>query len=73
MPAVFVESTTNPELIQTVAQNAGAEVSDDPLYVEGPVAGSEADTYQKTFIVNTCTIVDALGGSCDRATAPIED
>lgn len=71
VPAVFVESTTNPELIQTVAKNAGVAVSDDPLYVEGPVADSEADTYQKTFIANTCTIVEALGGTCDRASAPL--
>lgn len=67
VPAIFAETTTSPDLINTVAQNAGVTVAETPLFVEGPGgAGTEAETYQDMLIVNTCTIATALGGSCDR-------
>lgn len=71
VPAIFAESTTNPELINAVANDAGVKVAEQPLFVEGPgVLGSGAETVQAMLIVNTCTIVNALGGTCAEATAP---
>ncbi|TVP63405.1 MAG: metal ABC transporter substrate-binding protein [Leptolyngbya sp. LCM1.Bin17] len=72
VPAIFAETTTNPQLIETVATDAGVIVADQPLFVEGPGGpGTAAETTQDMLVVNTCTIVDALGGSCDRDSAPI--
>lgn len=71
VPAIFVEATTNPDLIQTVAKEAKVQVAAPALLVEGPDApGSEADTVQEMLVQNTCTVVNALGGSCDPATRP---
>lgn len=71
VPAIFAEATTNPDLIKTVANNAGVRVAEQPLLVEGPgAADSLAPTTQAMLVVNTCTIVNALGGSCDETTAP---
>ncbi len=72
VPAIFAETTTNPQLIETVAKDAGVVVADQPLFVEGPGGpGSEAETVQAMLVVNTCVVVEALGGSCDRASAPL--
>lgn len=71
VPAIFSEKTTNPQLIQAVARDANVLVAEQPLFVEGP-GGSDsiAPTYQTMLVSNTCTIVNALGGTCDPATAP---
>ncbi|MEB3288937.1 MAG: zinc ABC transporter substrate-binding protein [Leptolyngbya sp.] len=72
VPAIFAESTTNPALIQSVAANAGVAVADFPLMVEGPEGPeSRAATTQAMLVVNTCTIVNALGGTCDEADSPL--
>ncbi len=72
VPAIFAESTTNPALIQTVAGNAGVAVAEFPLMVEGPEGPeSRAATTQAMLVVNTCTIVNALGGTCDEADSPL--
>ena len=72
VPAIFAESTTNPALMQTVANNAGVVVADQPLLVEGPGGpDSIAPTTQTMLVVNTCTIVNALGGTCKEAEAPL--
>ncbi len=71
VPAIFGEKTTNPQLIETLARNANVKLAEQPLFVEGPGdVNSAAPTYQKMLVVNTCTIVNALGGTCDPATAP---
>lgn len=71
VPAIFGELTTNPQLIETLARNASVKLAEQPLFVEGPGdANSAAPTYQKMLVANTCTIVNALGGKCDSATAP---
>ena len=62
VPAIFAESTTNRQLIETVARDAGVKVAEQSLLVEGP--GSADETYQAMMVTNTCTIVVALGGSC---------
>ncbi|MBF2000082.1 MAG: zinc ABC transporter substrate-binding protein [Synechococcales cyanobacterium M58_A2018_015] len=74
VPAVFIETTTNPKLIETVAREANVTVAETPLFIEGPGGeGTPAPTYQDMLISNTCTIVNALGGRCDSATAPRGD
>ena len=72
VPAIFAEATTNPQLIEAVAKDAGVAVAPQPLFVEGPGGpGSEAETVQAMLVTNTCTVVEALGGRCDRATVPL--
>lgn len=63
VPAIFAETTINPALITTVATEAGVKLAPQELYSDslGP-PGSEADTYVKMLVVNTRTIVEALGG-----------
>jgi manganese/iron transport system substrate-binding protein len=72
VPAIFAETTTNPDLINAVASNAAVKVAEQPLFVEGPGGpGSAADTTQEMLVANTCTIVNALGGTCNESDAPI--
>ncbi|BAQ65670.1 metal ABC transporter solute-binding protein, Zn/Mn family [Geminocystis sp. NIES-3709] len=59
--AIFAETTINPTLINTVAQEAGVKLAEGKLYSDSiGVKGSEADTYIKMLKVNTNTIVTAL-------------
>lgn len=72
VPAIFAENTTNPDLINTVASNASVKVAEQPLFVAGPGGpGTAAETTQAMLASNTCTIVNALGGTCDEEGAPI--
>jgi manganese/iron transport system substrate-binding protein len=72
VPAIFAESTTNPDLIISVARDAGVVVAPQPLYVSGPGGpGTNAETTQAMLVANTCTIVNALGGTCTEAEAPL--
>jgi manganese/iron transport system substrate-binding protein len=72
VPAIFAETTTNPDLINTVANDAGVKVAEQPLFVEGPGGpGTTAETTQAMLVANTCTIVNALGGTCNESDAPI--
>jgi manganese/iron transport system substrate-binding protein len=71
VPTIFVETTTNPKQLETVAREANVKIADQPLFIEGPGASdSMAPTYQQMLVTNTCTIVNGLGGQCDRTTAP---
>ncbi|NEP21105.1 zinc ABC transporter substrate-binding protein [Moorena sp. SIO3I6] len=64
VPAIFAETTINPALINTVAQEAGVKLAPQELYSDSlGVPGSEADTYIKMLITNTHTVVEALGGN----------
>jgi manganese/iron transport system substrate-binding protein len=68
VPAIFVETTTNPKLLETVAKEANVEVASQPLFIEGPGGeGTPAATYQTMLTTNTCTIVESLGGECDAS------
>lgn len=68
VPAIFVETTTNPKLLETVAKEANVEVASQPLFIEGPGdEGTPASTYQTMLTTNTCTIVESLGGKCDAS------
>jgi len=64
VPAIFAETTINPVLITTVAQEAGVQLAPRPLYSDSIGAlGSEGDSYIKMIVANTRTIVEALGGT----------
>ncbi|MER3456566.1 MAG: ABC transporter substrate-binding protein [candidate division GAL15 bacterium] len=60
VPAVFVETTLNPKLMERVAREAGVRVG-EKLYGDslGP-PGSDADTYVKMMRHNVRAIVEAL-------------
>ncbi|KZL50026.1 MULTISPECIES: metal ABC transporter substrate-binding protein [Cyanophyceae] len=63
VPAIFAETTINPALIKTVAQEAGVKLAPRELYADSIGAkGSEGDSYIKMMAANTRTIVEALGG-----------
>jgi manganese/iron transport system substrate-binding protein len=62
--SIFAETTINPALIQTVAEESGAKLAPRTLYSDSiGTPGSEADTYVKMLVANTRTIVEALGGN----------
>ncbi|MBE9125515.1 MULTISPECIES: metal ABC transporter substrate-binding protein [unclassified Coleofasciculus] len=64
VPTIFAETTINPALIKTVAEEAGVTLAPTELYSDSiGASGSEGDTYVKMLIVNTRTIVEALGGN----------
>lgn len=59
--AIFAETTINPTLINTVAQEADVSLAEGKLYSDSlGVKGSEADSYLKMLTVNTNSIVSAL-------------
>ncbi len=63
VPAIFAETTINPALITTVAQEAGVKLAPRELYSDSIGAkGSDADSYINMMVANTRTIVEALGG-----------
>lgn len=63
VPAIFAETTINPALIKTVAQEAGVKLAPNQLYSDSIGApGSDGDTYIKMMVANTKAIVTALGG-----------
>ncbi|MDM9384183.1 metal ABC transporter substrate-binding protein [Chlorogloeopsis sp. ULAP01] len=63
VPAIFAETTINPALIKTVAEEAGVNLAPRQLYSDSIGApGSEGDSYIKMIESNTRTIVEALGG-----------
>ena len=63
VPAVFVETTINPDLMQQVARDAGVVVG-PPLYGDSlGEPGSGADTYLGMMRANTAALVTGLGGS----------
>jgi len=65
VPVIFAETTINPQLINTVAVEAGVEVAQTKLYSDSIGApGSEGNSYIAAIASNTCTITNALGGRC---------
>lgn len=63
VPAIFAETTINPALIKTVAEESGAKLAPRSLYSDSIGApGGEGDSYIKMVVANTRTIVEALGG-----------
>jgi manganese/iron transport system substrate-binding protein len=63
IPAVFVETTVNPNLIRRIASETGAEIG-GTLYSDSlGEPGGGADTYVGMIVHNTRTVVNGLGGS----------
>lgn len=61
--AIFAETTINPALIRTLAQESGVKLAEKELYSDSIGAkGSEGDSYVKMMKSNTKTIVGELGG-----------
>jgi manganese/iron transport system substrate-binding protein len=66
------EASRDRKLLDTLAQEAKVAIAPQPLYVDGPGAlDSPAPTTQRMLVHNTCTIVKALGGTCDPESAPL--
>ena len=62
IPALFVETTVNPRVIQRIAAETGARIGGS-LYSDSlGEPGSGADTYVGMLVHNTRVIVNALGG-----------
>lgn len=68
VPAIFIESTINPKMIQQIAKDNGVKVGGE-LYADslGP-EGSEGDTYIKMLRHNTDVIFKALSEETNSAT-----
>ncbi|MEG4964209.1 MULTISPECIES: metal ABC transporter solute-binding protein, Zn/Mn family [unclassified Microcoleus] len=65
VPTIFVETTTNHKLMETVAREANVKISDKQLYSdELGGSGTGADTYEGMLKTNTCAITSGLGGNC---------
>jgi manganese/iron transport system substrate-binding protein len=63
IPAIFAETTINPQLIETVAEEAGVELAPQQLYSDSIGAeGGDGDSYVKMLVANTKSIVESLGG-----------
>jgi ABC-type Zn uptake system ZnuABC Zn-binding protein ZnuA len=62
VPAIFAENVANPDLMESIATEAGVALA-PPLYTDalGP-PGSPGETYIGMMQSNVTTIVDALGG-----------
>ena len=70
VPTVFIETTSNPGLIEAVSRETDIGISEEPLYADSlGEAGTPAATYTGMLMTNTCTIVSGLGGSCNEASA----
>ncbi|MEO1621042.1 MAG: zinc ABC transporter substrate-binding protein [Cyanobacteria bacterium J06632_3] len=70
IPTVFIETTSNPGLIEAVSRETDIAISENPLYADSlGEAGTPASTYTGMLMTNTCTIVSGLGGRCDAAAA----
>lgn len=63
VPTIFAETTINPQLIKTVAEEAQIKLAETQLYSDSiGASGSTGDSYIKMVVSNTKTIVEALGG-----------
>lgn len=70
VPTIFAETTSNSQLMETVAREANIQVSDQELFADGlGEPGTEAETYQQMLKANTRTIVQGLGGTYTPFTA----
>ena len=70
VPAIFAESSVNPDVEQAIADASGARVGAE-LYADalGP-EGSDGATYVGSIAANTAAIVDGLTGGA-RTCRPV--
>ena len=62
VPAIFAENVSNPDLMRSIADEAGVELA-PPLYTDAlGEPGGDADTYDEIVRINVTTIVTALAG-----------
>ena len=74
IPAIFAETTINPQLIRTVAEEAGVSLAPEELYSDSLGApGSSGDSYLKMLQANTKSIVESLGGDFQAFTNEIKN
>lgn len=67
VPTVFAELTANDKVLETVANEAGVEISEDVLIADGiGEQGTPVGSYQGMLVYNTCTIVTGLEGTCSE-------
>jgi manganese/iron transport system substrate-binding protein len=63
VPTIFAETSVNPTLIKTVAQEANVKLAAQPLFADGlGSTGSGAESYVGMLEANTKAIVVGLGG-----------
>lgn len=66
VPAIFAETTLNPQLIRTVAEEAGVALAPNELYSDSIGApASPGDSYINMMVANTENIVTGLGGEVE--------
>ncbi len=71
VPAIFAETTINPALLRTVAEEAGVQLAPQELYSDSiGAAGSGADSYITMMMANTTAIATALGGTVKPFSLP---
>jgi manganese/iron transport system substrate-binding protein len=69
VPTIFADTTINPRLITTVAEEAGVALAPSPLYSDSLGApGSDGENYRQMMVANTRTIVENLGGAVTEPT-----
>jgi manganese/iron transport system substrate-binding protein len=62
VPTIFAETTLNPALIRTVAEEAKVKLAPESLFSDSlSVPNQGAETYEKMLLVNTRIIVQGLG------------
>jgi manganese/iron transport system substrate-binding protein len=71
VPTIFAETSLNPALIKTVAQEANVKLAESSLFADGlGAAGSAGATYSQMLVSNTTTIVVGLGGKAIQPPPP---
>ncbi|MGB3205534.1 MAG: zinc ABC transporter substrate-binding protein [Crinalium sp.] len=61
--AIFAETTINPALINTVAQESGVKLAPKQLYSDSiGAADTDGDSYINMMVANTRSMVQSLGG-----------
>lgn len=64
VPAIFAETTLNPRLITTVAEESGVKLAEQRLYSDSIGApDSDGASYLKMMVANTRAIAQNLGGT----------
>jgi len=68
IPAVFIESTINPKMLQQIAKDTGVKIGGELFADSLGDEHSEASTYIKMLTYNTDVIVNALTGASIETT-----